>query len=314
MLTRESMGGVYAVPPTPFIASGEFDEESFRGNVRKLCEVGVHGVVAPGSVGEFHTISRDGYRRLIKALVEETRGSRTMALAGCSSVNTDEGIEKVGHAEVCGADAAINVSPYYVGLQPGELVQYWRDLAEACPNIGLMVDNNPGTAQLHTVEIFRELAEIPTICGSKEAHADFALWYRLHQETGLTHMTATEQTLVVPTMKLGARGIFSMSAAMCPRFMLEMHAACTSGDWEKGTRMQFRLQDAWRQLDGLDILRGYHSIARFKATVNAFGVLKCGVTRRPFIAVPTEVQERLTEFVQRELADLVEVGSPLAVL
>ena len=312
MLTRESMGGVYAVPPTPFTDGGEFDEECFRENVRRLDEIGVHGVVAPGSVGEFHKISQEDHRRLVSALVEETRGCRTLALAGCSSVNTDEALEKVGYAESCGADAAINVSPYYVGLQPVELVRYWGDLAGACPNIGLVVDNNPGTAQLHPVEIFRELAEMPTLCGSKEAHADFSLWYSLHQETGLTHMTATEQTLVVPTMRLGAKGVFSMSAAMCPGFMLEMHAACARGDWEQATRMQFRLRDVWRQLDGFDALRGYHSIARFKATVNAFGFLKCGVTRRPFIPVPDPVQELLTEFVRREFGDLIETGSSLS--
>jgi len=305
MLTRETMGGIYAIPPTPFNKNGEFDEENFRQNVRTLCEIGARGVVTTGSVGEFHTIRWEDHQRLIEALVAETRGKPTISIAGCSGVNTDEAIKKAKFAEECGADAVMNVSPYYVRLTPRELVKFWRDLAEACPSIGIIVYNNPGTAQIHDVEIFRELAKIPSMCGSKEAHHDFGLWYRLHYEGKLAHMTATELTWFVPTMKLGSKGIFSMSAAMCPGYILKLYESCRNNDWEQATRMQFRLHDVWRTLDSLDMLAGYHALARFKAYVNAFGFLSCGITRKPFIPVPDDIQKRLTDYVQKEFNDLI---------
>lgn len=305
MLTRETMRGVYVLVPTPFGKNGEFDEESFRENVRKLCKVGMHAIVTTGGQGEFHTITWEDHKRLIKALAEETEESGTMAVAGCSGVSTDEAIQKTKYAEACGVDAVMNVSPYYVKLTHRELVRFWWDLAQACPNVGLIVYNNAGTSQLHGLEVFREIVRIPTICGSKEGHYDFSLWYRLHRETNLAHLTPQEQTWFVPTMKLGAKGVFSMTAAMCPEFILKLYESCKAGDWDKATEMQFKLHDMWRTLDGLEILKGYHAIPRFKAIVNAFGFLRCGITRRPFIPVPDDIQERLTEFVQKEFADVM---------
>jgi len=303
MLTRKKMEGIYVLPPTPFKKDGSFDEESFRENVRKLADAGVHAVVTTGSVGEFHTITWDDHKRLIKALVEETKAKGIVGVAGCSGVNTDEAIKKVKFAEECGADAIMNVSPYYVNLTRRELVKFWQDLSEACPNIGLIVYNNPGTAQLHDVDTFKELAKLPNMCGSKEAHYDFSLWYSLNRETDLAHMTATEITWFVPTMKLGAKGVFSMSASMIPNFIMRMYRACKEGRWDEATDMQFKLRELWKKIESIDFIREYHSIVRFKAIVNAFGVLKCGVTRRPFIPLPDDIQKRLTDYVQENFSE-----------
>ena len=93
MLTRERMEGVYVLSPTPFKKSGEFDEEAFRENTRRLCEVGVHGITTTGTFGEFHTIPWPDHRRLIETLVEETK-SGVYTVPGCSGNNTDEAIMK----------------------------------------------------------------------------------------------------------------------------------------------------------------------------------------------------------------------------
>jgi 4-hydroxy-tetrahydrodipicolinate synthase len=99
------MKGVYVLPPTPFKKDGSFDEENLRENVRKLAEAGVDAVITTGSVGEFHTITWEDHKRLIKALSEATKENGIKGVAGCSGVNTDEAIKKVKFAEECGADA-----------------------------------------------------------------------------------------------------------------------------------------------------------------------------------------------------------------
>jgi len=303
-LTRQTMGGVYVLPPTPLDDRRRFDEERMRNNVQRLCEAGVDAIVTTGSVGEFHTIRWDDHKRLIEVLVDEVSG-KTKAIPGCSGVNTEEAIMKVRHAEDCGADAVMNVSPYYVNITDQELVGYWRDLGEACPNIGLIVYNNPYTAQLHTAQIFKELAKIPTMCGSKEV-TTIKLQLEIMRHTDLTPMTATELDYYVATMKLGAKGIFSMSASMFPKFIVGIFKACKEGNWKKAWEMQHKLKDIWEFLDSLPFGRGYGSISRFKAYVNAFGVLDCGITGKPLIPVPKEVVAKYREAIEEKYPEMIE--------
>ena len=304
MLTRETMSGIYCLPPSPFDEKGRFDEERMRNNVRRLCASGIDGIVTTGSVGEFHTITWEDHKRLIEVLVDEVSG-KTKAIPGCSGVNTEEAITKVKYAQDCGADAVMNVSPYYVNVSDGELIGYWRDLSEACPDIGLIVYNNPHTAQLHTVEIFKELSKIPSMCGSKEI-TTIKLQLEIMRHTDLTPMTATELDHFYTTMKLGAKGVFSMSSSMFPRFMVRFFNTCKDGNWEEAQKMQYKLKDIWNFIDGLAFGREYGALSRFKCYVNAFGVLDCGITRKPFIPVPKDVQDRYREEIEKAFPEMIE--------
>lgn len=309
MLTREQMRGIYVLPPTPFKPEdGSLDEEALAHNVKALAAAGVSAVVTTGSIGEFHTITWADHQKLMKVLARECRAAGIVSVCGCSGVNTDEAIMKTHAAQEAGCDAVMNVSPFYLELTRAEVIKYWRDLAEACPNIGLIIYNNPQTSQLHDLEIYREISKIPTLCGAKEAHYNFGLWYELSwrfPDLGL--FTSTEPEWVVPTLRLGARGIFSMAATMVPRWMAQVFELCKKGRYDKADQMMARVDDMNRKLWGFEGMGDkYTGICGFKAFVNAFGVLRCGINRRPFISVPQEVQDRLAEFVHKEFKDLIE--------
>ncbi len=298
------MEGIYVIAPTPINKDRRFDEDRMRREVQALCEAGVDGIVTTGSVGEFHTITWDDHKRLIEVLVEEVSGG-TLAIPGCSGVNTEEAIKKTKYAQDCGADAVMNVSPFYVNIREEELVGYWRDLAEACPEIGLIVYNNGNTAQLHTVDTFKELANIPSMCGSKEI-TTIKLQLDIMRFTDLIPMTASELHYFVPTMKLGAKGLFSMSASMFPRFIMDIYRKCKDGKWDHAMKMQHKLKDVWTFLDGLEFGKEYGAIPRFKAYTNAFGVFDCGIPGKPFIPVPDEVVKQYREAIEEKYPEMIE--------
>jgi 4-hydroxy-tetrahydrodipicolinate synthase len=305
MLSRETMEGVYCLPPTPFDENGIFDEQALRENVRKLAAAGISAVVTTGSLGEFHTISWPDHQRLAKALAEECRAAGIVSVCGCSGVNTDEAIMKTSAAEKAGCDAVMNVSPYYVNLTRAELVKFWHDLAEACPKIGITIYNNPQTAQLHDVETYRQILDIKTLCGSKEAHYDWSLWVNLHRnfpELGL--FTATEPEWVIPTLKMGARGFFTMIGAGIPHFIVELYQTCKKGQWDKAQKMVDRWQEMARDIASQPFLHGY-GLGGHKAKINAFGFLRCGYMRRPFISVPKENEAKLAEYIHSKHADMI---------
>ena len=289
MLTRDNMGGVYALVPTPFTKSGDFDEEAFRENTRRLCDVGVHGIATTGTFGEFHTIPWIDHQRLIKALVEEVKGD-VKTVVGCSAENTDEAIKKMKFAEDHGADAVMNVPPYYQRVTNDECVRYFQDIAEACPEIGIVVYNNPHTAKiLVNAEMFKQIAEVPTVCGSKEIVRDFSHLMQIVRTTNLVHMHV--DSLFVPLMMWGGKGVFSLSPVLTkPKLVLATYEACLRGDWEKAIKLQNEINDfsafAWK------FFQGYSWICVTKAVVNAFGFINAGYPRRPFIPPPENLQEK----------------------
>lgn len=289
MLTRYEMKGVYALVPTPFTRSGEFDEGAFRENARRLCEIGVHGIATTGTFGEFHTIPWEDHQRLIRALVDEV-SEKVAAIAGCSAVNTDEAIKKVKFAQDCGADAVMNVPPYYVGLTRDECVGYFKDVAHACPDIGIIVYNNPNTAKiLVSADMFREISEAPNVCGSKEIVRDFSHLTQIVRASNLAHMHV--DSLFVPMMMWGGKGVFSLSPLLTkPKLVMSAYEACLRKDWDRATKLQNEINDF--TAFAYEFFQGYNWICATKAIVNAFDFVDAGHTRRPFIEPPESLREK----------------------
>ena len=97
-----------------------------------------------------------------------------------------------------------------------------------------------------------------------------------------------------------------MAAAMIPRYMVQIVEACDKGQWDKAEKMVERLKEMQAAIGRFDWGGRYNPIARFKAGVNACGLLRCGINRRPFISVPQEAQDRLSEHLRKEFKDLIE--------
>lgn len=162
MLKREDCKGIFASVPTLFTPTGEFDEQGFRENINRLCQAGIHAIQTTGGSGEFHTIDLGEHEKLTRALVEEADG-RALTVVGCSALNTSTAIDRVMIAEACGADAALNLLPFYYGLNKSERIRYFEDLAGACPNIGLIHYNTLRQKVLFDGDDYRELVGIPAL-------------------------------------------------------------------------------------------------------------------------------------------------------
>lgn len=307
MLTRGTMEGIYALVPTPYTEKGTFDDEVFRENVKKLCEAGVHGIITTGSVGEFHTISLEDHKRLVKALAEEANQAqkRFVTVVGCSDVNTKGAIEKASFAQKYGIDAVMNVVPFYVRpLTKEEVLNYWEELVRACPNIGVIIYNNPiTTGFLHDAEIYKDLKELQTIAGTKETIPDFTHWMSIVEATDLAHFHI--DSMVVPTMMWGGKGITSFIACVKPKLILETYEACKKKEWEKAKKLQSIIN---RILSYYSVIERYGYRVRpggdpsaYKVFIEAAGFLKCGDPAKPLLPVPREIKKKVTEALRKEL-------------
>ena len=177
---------------TPFLEDGRIDEPGLRKLVNHLIEVEkVDGLVPCGTTGESPTLTHDEHGRVIQIVVEEAR-KRVPVIAGTGSNSTQEAIGMTRHAEESGADATLQVCPYYNKPTQEGLVAHFRAVADASPRArGDLQRPRPHGVNIEPETVAR-LAEEQNIVGVKDAcgqpHTD-------HAHPGGTRRRATPYVL-----------------------------------------------------------------------------------------------------------------------
>jgi dihydrodipicolinate synthase/N-acetylneuraminate lyase len=298
------MRGLYVLIITPMDDKLRVDYEGHRENIRKLIDLGVDGIILNGTNGEFHTCTDAERERLTQILVEEGKG-KVMCIAGCSSINTAEAIRRTRRAAELGADGVMNVGPYYLPPSKQEVLQYWRDLAEACPDIGLICYNNPRTTQvLMTDDDFVVLEDIPNFVGSKMQGGDVWLYLNCMSRTTQQHFPL-EQLWGV-SKSLGGSGVMASFIYGSPKFMMRWWRAISDGNLKEALRIQHEVNDFLKKVVLPPILAGFSEVAGTKAYVDALGHWHCGKPRKPFFPVPQETTDKIRRKTEKEFPQFLE--------
>lgn len=307
MLTRENMQGLYVLVVTPFDRMFRFDAEGYRANIRKLVDYGVDGIITTGTNGEFFVVNEEELRQITRITVEEC-GDKAMAIIGASAMNTDDSIRRTRIAAEEGADAVMNVIPFYQRLSKPEAHQYFRDLAKECPDIGIIAYNNPGTTKvLLTDDDFLELEKIPTFCGSKMIGADFSLYMNCLQRTQVRHFPL--ETMWSISHVVGGNGVMASFIYAFPDFMMKWWEAIRSGD-QRAFDMQQECNRVLREAVLPLANEGFNDTALTKAAVDAGGFFVAGPARRPSTSVPSARIEKLRRTLEESFPQFLR--EPLA--
>jgi 4-hydroxy-tetrahydrodipicolinate synthase len=305
VLTRETMQGLYVLTITPFAADGGLDEQALRGNLNTLVALGVDGIITSGTNGEFHTTTDEERARIVGILVEETRG-KAVAVAGCSGVNTAESIARMRVARDAGADAVMNVLPFYHILSKSEAYQYFEDLYAGVPDVGLIIYNNPVTTQvlLNDDDLVR-IQQIPTVCGTKMIGADMSMYLNCLRRTSIRHFPL--EPLWGVSNAVGGNGVMASFIYAFPGYMMRWWQTIRSGDLNGALAMQHEVNRLLQELV-LPLIRqeGFNEIAATKAVVDAAGFLKAGAPRKPFRPVPKERIDQFRAAIGRDFPQFFE--------
>jgi len=159
--------GVYVPLVTPF-KDDKVDEPGLRSLVDYLIEGGVDGLIPCGTTGESPTLSLEEHSRVVEIVVQHTN-RRVPVVAGAGSNNTHEALELTQHAEKVGADATLQVSPYY--NRPGQagIFAHFKKIAEAASRPIILYNIPKRTGQSIELDTILELAQIPNIVGIKQS-------------------------------------------------------------------------------------------------------------------------------------------------
>ncbi|HLE42814.1 MAG TPA: 4-hydroxy-tetrahydrodipicolinate synthase [Methylomirabilota bacterium] len=238
---RRSFQGSMVAMVTPF-RDGEVDETKLRELVEFHVKHGTDGVVPCGTTGESPTLSHAEHKRVVEVVIEAAAG-RIPVIAGTGSNSTAEAIDMTVHAAKAGADAALLVSPYYNKPTQQGLYEHFRAIAQAAPGLPLIVYNIQGRTAVNVeTDTLKRLSEIPNIVGVKEASGS------LDQMTSVVlacgpdfSVVSGDDSLTLPLMAVGARGVISVVANILPKEVAEMTHAALDGDWKRARELHWKL-------------------------------------------------------------------------
>jgi 4-hydroxy-tetrahydrodipicolinate synthase len=234
----EAFAGMSVALVTPF-KNGEVDYDTFRQQIEFQIAAGTHCLCPVGTTGESPTLSHEEQDRVI-AFVVETVGGRTKVMPGTGSNSTAEALRLTKFAEKVGADAALQVAPYYNKPAQEGFYQHFKRLAEET-GLPQCVYNIPGrTGKNIEPETIIRLAELENIALVKEATGSLDQASQVINATNLTVLSG-DDSLTLPLMAVGGHGVISVVGNIVPKDMLALIAAMNKGDLAEAQRRHHKL-------------------------------------------------------------------------
>lgn len=226
---------------SPMYDDGSLDFDAYRRLIDWHVAEGTRAIVAVGTTGESPTVTPAEHGELIRVAVDAARG-RVPVIAGTGGNSTSEAIELTLHAKKVGADATLQVVPYYNKPTQEGLYRHFRAIAETV-DLPVILYNVPGrtVADLASATTLR-LAQVPGIVGLKDATSDMARAADLlkHAPRHFAIYSGNDDTALA-LLLLGGHGVISVTANVAPRLMSQMCSAALAGDFARARAINNQL-------------------------------------------------------------------------
>ena len=225
---------------TPF-KDNKIDYDSLGKIIDFQIENKTDAIVICGTTGEASTLTDDEHVDEIAYAVEKV-GGRVPVIAGTGSNDTAYAVWLSKEAEKVGADALLQITPYYNKATPKGLIKHFLTIADAVsiPNIVYNVPSRTGCNI--SLPVYKEIAKHPNIVATKEASGNISTIAQIFDEVGdMLDVYSGNDDQIVPILSLGAKGVISVLSNVMPK---ETHDICQlffDGKVKESTALQLKL-------------------------------------------------------------------------
>lgn len=232
-----ALQGAMTAMVTPFKGDG-VDYDRLRKNVQFQIDGGINALVPCGTTGESPTLSHDEHDKVIETVVEAAAG-KVPVIAGTGSNATAEALRLTQHAKDAGADACLQVNPYYNKPTQEGMYRHFSMIADV--GLPVVLYNIPGrTGIMMTPQTVARLAQHPNIIAIKEATGSLDMASEIASLCDITILSG-DDSLTLPLMSIGAKGVISVVSNLLPAKVKAMTAAALAGDWDGARRLHLEL-------------------------------------------------------------------------
>lgn len=234
--------GIIPALVTPLDEEGELLEQGLRDLLDYVIDNGVHGVFVLGSSGEIYGLTDAQKQKVVEITVEHVNG-RVPVYAGASEITTRDCIKTAQMVQRVGGVSALSVlTPYFMTPTQSELVEHYRQIAEAT-DLPILAYSNPGRTNVRVpLDAALQLAEIPNIIGIKDSAGDLTLTSDYIRECPKDFSVLVgRDTLIYPALAMGASGAIASTANIAPRLLSEIYNRYQADDLAGALDLQNRL-------------------------------------------------------------------------
>lgn len=291
--------GVFAIMPTPAAdgaddpaATYTLDRDETERAVNALIADGVDAVMGTGTFGECASLTWEELRDFSEIVVSTAAG-RVPVFLGATTLNTRDTIARARVLREIGVDGLLLGRPMWSQCDDENIVGYYRDVAEAVPELALMVYDNPEAFKGKiSPAAFAGLAKIPQVIAAKypvfgpafaadlEAVGDRVRLLPVDRDWVTAYELAPEQVLAC----------WSGSASCGPRPHVELGCRLLSGDVDgaKAVAGELGAASAGFFPNGEFALFSRYNVQLEKIRINEAGYINAGPCRPPYVYCPED--------------------------
>ena len=278
---------------TPFRQDGSLDEPTLRSLVKRQISAGINFLVPCGTTGESPTLTREEHLRVVEITLDEAKG-KVPVLGGAGGYNTAEVIELASELKAIGVDGFLSVTPYYNKPTQEGLYQHYKAIASAVQLPMIVYSVQSRTSINVEPSTLKRLAGIDYIVGVKEASGNISQMAQVvHQVPSNFIVLSGDDSITIPLIALGGRGVISVVSNEIPQEMTELTQAAMNGDFTHARELQRKF------LPLMEVNFVESSPGPVKAAMAMMGLLK-PVWRLPLVQ-PSEASHKKIETVLETL-------------
>jgi len=230
--------GTYTALVTPF-KNGEVDYNTLKDLVKAQLNAGVEGLVPVGTTGESPTLSVDEHLKVIETVVNTSAGNCAV-IAGTGANSTVEAVYLTKRAKKAGADATLQVTPYYNKPTPEGLYRHFATVADEC-ELPVVLYNVPGRSGISIpIEVIERLNSNPNIQCVKEAAGSVDRVSAIKNVCDIAVLSG-DDGLTLPMMSVGASGVISVASNLIPEQVKTLVDACLRNDYTQALKLHSNL-------------------------------------------------------------------------
>ena len=275
---------------TPMHDNGEVDFSALRKLIDWHLAQGTHGIVSVGTTGESPTLTVPEHLDVIRVTVEQVAG-KIPVIAGAGANSTSEAIALTAEAKALGADATLQVVPYYNKPTQEGLYQHFRTVADSC-DLPIILYNVPGrtVADLSNETVLR-LAGVKNIVGIKDATGDLTRGKALISGAPKDFVVLSgDDETATALMLAGAMGSVSVTANIVPKKMARLCELAINKKVSESSALDATLQALHRGL----FVEPNPTCPKW--ALNAMGLIDKGI-RLPMLPLSNEAAPALRQIL-----------------
>ena len=226
---------------------------------------GTDAIIACGTTGEAATLTEEEHCEVLTFVAEKVNG-RIPVIAGTGSNDTKTAVMLSRQAESVGYDAVLTVTPYYNKTSQAGLIKHFNVIADSI-DLPVILYNVPSRTGCNIKpKTYAELCKHPNIRAAKEASGDISQVALIRSLCGdQLDIYSGNDDQTVPFMSLGALGVISVFANICPKEMHRICQLCLDNNFAEAQKLHFHY------LELMNIMFSDVNPSPIKTAMNLYG-------------------------------------------